>query len=101
MSGGFIHLLRYILYATMDMCHLYKHSSVISFRLFFSRTSFCSLGSVPYCSFNGVFMTYEIEDFGDLWLMQGDTLQRWRTEPFIMITGSGRYCRFHVSLNSK
>jgi hypothetical protein len=22
--------------------------------------------------------------------MQGDTLQRWRTEPFIMITGSGR-----------
>lgn len=22
---------------------------------------------------------------------QGDTMERWRTEPYIMITGSGRY----------
>jgi len=30
--------------------------------------------------------------------MQGDTLQRWRTEPFIMITGSGRYTNYFFPL---
>jgi len=29
-------------------------------------------------------------------LLQGDTLQRWRTEPFIMITGSGRLIPFPI-----
>lgn len=48
-------------------------------------------------SLNVMFTRYEIEDFCDLWWsIQGDTLQRWRMEPFIMITGSGRYCKFDV-----
>nr|XP_027082436.1 protein RRC1-like [Coffea arabica] len=32
---------------------------------------------------------------------QGDTLQRWRTEPFIMITGSGRFVPFFICFWSR
>lgn len=55
-----------------------------------------------HLSLDVMFIRYVIEDFCDLCRsIQGDTLQRWRTEPLIMITGSGRYCKFDVfSLNS-